>query len=68
MFPSQVDRVERTHREPVLQPRPFPTPSPTPQSDQRPPKELNELMSSFSETDMVSDRTGQAAQAAAIAT
>lgn len=47
-----VDRVERVHREPVLQPRPFPTPSPTPHEDQRPPKELNELMSSFTETDM----------------
>ncbi|KAK3920503.1 Voltage-dependent calcium channel type A subunit alpha-1 [Frankliniella fusca] len=49
----QVDRVERVQREPVLQPRPFPTPSPTtPPGDQRPPKELNELMSSFTETDM----------------
>ncbi|XP_026292996.1 uncharacterized protein LOC113217348 isoform X2 [Frankliniella occidentalis] len=48
----QVDRVERVHREPVLQPRPFPTPSPTFHGDQRPPKELNELMSSFTETDM----------------
>ncbi|XP_034230061.1 serine/arginine repetitive matrix protein 1 isoform X2 [Thrips palmi] len=48
----QIDRVDRSFREPVLQPRPFPTPSPTPQEDQRPPKELNELMSSFTETDM----------------
>lgn len=35
-----------------LLPRPFPTPSPTPEQQQQPPKKLDELMASFSDTDI----------------
>lgn len=35
-----------------LLPRPFPTPSPTPEQDQQPPKKLDELMATFSETEI----------------
>lgn len=43
-------RDPREENVPLL-PRPFPTPSPTPETQQQPPKKLDELMASFSDSD-----------------
>ncbi|KAK7861676.1 hypothetical protein R5R35_005353 [Gryllus longicercus] len=37
--------------QPLLQPRPFPTPSPTPPAGAQPPKRLDDLMASFSDSE-----------------
>lgn len=40
-----------------LLPRPFPTPSPTPEQQQQPPKKLDELMASFSDSETQVSKT-----------
>ncbi|GLH05365.1 Putative vesicle coat complex copii subunit sec31, partial [Gryllus bimaculatus] len=46
--------------QPLLQPRPFPTPSPTPPAGAQPPKRLDDLMASFSDSErtVTSSRDG----------
>ncbi|XP_075216567.1 uncharacterized protein LOC142321926 [Lycorma delicatula] len=48
---SQSNKYPAEEHVPLL-PRPFPTPSPTPDQQQQPPKKLDELMASFSDTEI----------------
>ncbi|XP_054258753.1 serine/arginine repetitive matrix protein 1 [Macrosteles quadrilineatus] len=51
-YPGEMSppRYPAEENAPLL-PRPFPTPSPTPETQQQPPKKLDDLMASFGETE-----------------